>query len=146
MYIRIWNEFENFCSSYLDIEVARIPISISTLSVFLASLFQKGLAVATLSTYNSAIYVHKLNGVQDPTNSFFILKLLQGAKGSRVQVHTRLPITRSILHCMLVALPYICSSPFYQILYRSMFLLAFYGCLRVWEMTRNLGQVDSHCL
>jgi hypothetical protein len=27
-----------------------------------------------------------------------------------------------------------------------MFLLAFYGFLRVGEMTRNLGQVDSHCL
>ena len=82
----------------------------------------------------------------DPTTSFFILKLLQGAMGSRVQVDTRLPITRSILHRMLVALPYICSSPFYKISYRSMFLLAFYGFLRVGEMTRNLGQVDNHCL
>jgi hypothetical protein len=82
----------------------------------------------------------------DPTTSFFILKLLQGAKRSRVQVDTRLPITRSILHRMLVALPYICSSPFYKISYRSMFLLAFYGFLRVGEMTRNLGQVDNHCL
>ena len=64
MYIRIWNEYKNFFSSYLDIEDARIPISISSLSVFLASLFQKRLAAATLSTYNSAIdYVHKLNGV-----------------------------------------------------------------------------------
>ena len=68
MYIRIWNEYKNFFSSYLDIEDARIPISISSLSVFLASLFQKCLAAATLSTYNSAIgYVHKLNGVLDPT-------------------------------------------------------------------------------
>jgi hypothetical protein len=147
MYIIIWNEFKNFCSSYLDIATDRIPIYISTLSVFLASLFQKCLAAATLSTYSSAIgYVHKLNGVQDPTTSFFILKLPPDAKRSRVQVDTRLPITRSILHRMLVALPYICSSPFYQILYRSMFLLAFYGFLRVGEMTRNLGQVDSHCL
>ena len=72
MYIIIWNEFKTFCSSYLDIETDRIPIFISTLSVFLASLFQKCLAAATLSTYNSAIgYVHKLNGVQDPTTSFF---------------------------------------------------------------------------
>jgi hypothetical protein len=54
-------------------EDAKIPISISSLSVFLASLLQKRLAAATLSTYNSAIgYVHKLNGVLDPTTSFFI--------------------------------------------------------------------------
>jgi hypothetical protein len=81
--------------SYLDIETDRIPIFISTLSVFLASLFQKCLAAATLSAYNSAIgYVHKLNGVSDLTTSFFILKLLQDAKRSRVQVDARLPITR----------------------------------------------------
>ena len=39
------------------------------------------------AAHNSALsYWHKLNNVQDPTSSFFILKLLQGAKRRRIRL------------------------------------------------------------
>jgi hypothetical protein len=92
---------------------------------------EMGILASSISKYDEQKFINSLY-------IFFVdLANDESIKRSRVQVDARLPITRSILHRMLVALPYICSSPFYQILYRSMFLLAFYGFLRVGEMTRN---------
>ena len=147
LYSRIWSEFRNFCASHLQVQDAIIPVSISTLSLFLASLFMKGYAPSTLFTYNSAVsYMHKLNGLPDPGSSVFIQKMLQGAKKSRIQVDNRLPITKSILYRLVLALNKTCSLPYYQSLYKAMFVTAFFGLLRVGEITKNLNDKESHCL
>lgn len=147
LYNRVWAELTNFCASYLHVSEAELPITITTLSLFYAHLFNKGYAPATLCTFNSAIgYFHKINNVQDPASSFFISKMLHGAKRSRPQFDCRLPITRPILHRLLEALPHVCSLPYYQTLYCSMFLVAFYALLRIGQITRNQNQQNSHCL
>ena len=98
----------SFCSEKLDVKDANLPIAVSTLSLYLASLFSKGYAASTMITYNSAIgYFHKLNGMQDPASSELINKLLQGAKKSRIQVDSRLPITQSILHRLILLVAFL---------------------------------------
>jgi hypothetical protein len=45
----------------------KIPVSISTLALYLAYLHNKGYAGSTISSYNSAVgYYHKLENVADP--------------------------------------------------------------------------------
>lgn len=83
-------------------------------------------------TYNSAIsYMHTLNDLPDPASSVFIQKMLQGAKKSIIQVDNMLPITKSILFRFVLALNSTCGIPYYQKLYKVMFVLAFYALLRV---------------
>lgn len=75
LYNRIWSELRTFCASQLQVQDANIPVSFSTLSLFLSSLFVKGDAPSTMFTYDSAIsYMHKLNGLTDPASSVFIQK------------------------------------------------------------------------
>ena len=146
-YKKVWNEFTLFCSEKLLKSDANLPVSINTLSLFLASLFQKGYAPASICTYNSAIsYFHKLHNMQDPASSFFIVKMLHGARKTRPCFDSRLPITRSILQRLISALNHTCSNPYYQAMYKAMFSIAFYGFLRVGEITKNLGNNSSHCL
>lgn len=147
MYKRVWDELKCFCSAKLASEDANLPVSVATLSLFLASLFAKGYAPSTLTSYNSAIgYLHKLNGLEDPSSSVFIIKFLQGARKTRAHVDTRLPITISILHKLVAALNTIASNVYYKTLYQSMFLTAFYGLLRVGEMTTFPNDKTTHCL
>lgn len=105
MYKRIWQDFDKFCCVYLTPFEAEVPVSITTLSLYLAFIHQKGYAPATLFSYNSAIgYVHKIRNQADPSTSFLISKLLQGAKKSNSKVNGRLPITMSILKKWILAL------------------------------------------
>lgn len=142
-----WEEFTSFCKSYLSAEDANLPVSINSLSFFLAFLFSKGYAPATFSSYNSAIsYVHKLNNVQDPASSFFISKLLHGARKKRNHIDSRLPITKSILHRLVMALDHTCYNPYYQKLYKSMFVVAFHAFLRVGVQMFRWTQIDLSSL
>ena len=87
LYLKIWTDFNKCCVDHLSATDAVLPIPINTLSLYLASLLNRGYAPSTICKYNSALsYWHKLNNVQDPTSSFFILKLLQGAKRRRIRL------------------------------------------------------------
>ena len=93
MYERVWNDFQNiFFSDILSSQESVLPISMSTLSLYLVFLHDKGYSASTIASYNSAIirYYHKLGEFPDRTASFYITKLLQGAKRrclSLVRIH-----------------------------------------------------------
>ena len=55
MYNRIWEMFCGFCKSYLTVANSNLPVSITTLSLYLAHLHNKGLASSTISSYDSAV-------------------------------------------------------------------------------------------
>ena len=115
----------------------------------MAHLHNKGLASSTISSYDSAVVVfsHKLHYLVDPSNSFFILKLLQGIKKKNPSFDSRLPITLPILKKLVDILPVSCSSYYYSVLYKAMLLLAFYVFLRIGEITQNdQNESRNHCL
>ena len=104
-----------------------IPLFISYLS------FQK-LASSTIKSYLSAIsYVHKIKGLHDPTKSFLVEKL-STAFSRQQPLDIRLPITRPILHELLRSLSFSNSSASQRSLFSAMFLVAFYGLLRIGEL------------
>jgi hypothetical protein len=134
LYNKVWSELTNVCTLQLREQDSHPPISISTLSLFVAYLFDKGYAPSTMITYNSAIsYVHKLNGLNDPANSVFIQKMFQGAKKTRMRIDNRLQITKSILDSLVISVKSVCSVPYHQQLYKAMFLVAFFCFFKDWR-------------
>ena len=144
MYQRTWAQFVQFASAFNLSHT--LPISVPTLSLFLAHLVSKGLAASTISTYISAIgYVHKLNGLSDPTASFIVRKLLSACHKSAPRIDHRLPITKRLLGRLIKALKHTTCSYFDRLLYSAMFTLAFHAFLRIGEMTLN-GSTQNHNL
>ena len=122
--------------------VVSLPLDSSMLALFIGYLSNKGIKASTVSTHLSALaYVHKLFNIEGPTTSPFICRLIQGYHKTSASPDNRLPITIPILTKLVMSLSHVCDSQFDQILLRSMYLTAFFACLRIGEITiRGKGQ------
>ena len=145
-YQRSWALFSDFIKQY-DIQ-GNFPISITTLSLFIAFLAQRGYKPSTISSYVSAIgYMHKIQGIQDPTGAFLIIQLLKSLHKNNPSADTRLPIDKQVLDKLIWALPYVSRSRFEICLFASMFALAFHAFLRIGEITkRSIKEENLHLL
>ena len=134
-YGKVWNEYERFARSILEIPTA-LPILPFQAVLFFASLHQKGLAASTIRSAGSAIsFLHKLQGMPDTMGSFLITKFLQGLSNSTITHDVRLPITRAIFYRMLRTFPVMGFSLYKTALLRALYLTMFHGFLRVGEAT-----------
>ena len=121
-----------------------LPVPSLHIAFFVSSLFDQGYAPSTMATHLSAIAcVHKLNGFPDPTSTFLIQKAMQGARKSRGKADTRLPITFDILCKLVDALTLAGVSAWDQVMYRSMFFLAFFALARIGELCISAKNVDN---
>ena len=103
---------------------------------FIAHLFTQNYQPSTIASYISAIsFVHKLNDLADPTESFLIKKILKGAQNLRKSCDTRLPITKDILSKIVNALSFVIPEHFNRTLLKAMMTLAFYCFLRIGEIS-----------
>ena len=133
-YQRAWRVFQIFHQRFYKSSDFRLPLTSPQIALFISYLSASKLAPSTITSYLSAIsYVHKIKGLQDPTKSFLILKLLT-ALGRQRSTDVRLPITRPVLHELVGSLRYTNSSAFQRSLYSTMFLVAFYGFFRIGEL------------
>ena len=67
-------------------------------------MYDKQYASSTVSSYVSALgYTHLLLGFADPTKAFFVVQMLRGYHKLGSRLDSRLPITLSILHKLLVS-------------------------------------------
>ena len=124
-YQRAWAVFTRFRATYFHSAHPSLP----------SYLHACELAPTTVTSYLSAIsYVHKLQGLPDPSKTFVIQKLLTAVNRSR-SADIRLPITRSILHQLLGSLQHTNSSASQRTTLSAMFFVAFYAFFRVWELT-----------
>ena len=132
-YSRAWQLFHQYSNTY-GIPFT-LPVSVPTLSLYIAYLVSDNYAPSTVTSYISAIsYVHKIRGIADPTNAFIILKVLHSYRSSKPRVDCRLPITKAILHHIVEALNFTTLSIYKRKLFTAMFLLAFHAFLRIGEM------------
>lgn len=112
-----------------------IPVSINNVALFVSYLYQSKFAPSTISTYLSAIgYVHKILGFDDPTQSFLVQQLLQGAYKLRPSFDTRLPITIDILTRLIESVPVVVPSLYEQRLFQALFAFAFAAFARIGEL------------
>ena len=123
-----------------------MPVPPSTLQLFATHLHQAGYQTSTIRSYMSAIsFVHKISAYPDPTTDYCLLKLLQGSENSARAVSQKLkPVTASVLHQLVDAVPYCTQVGYLQHLYKSLFLLMFYACLRVGEAV--VSNTSAHTL
>lgn len=110
--------------------------------LFISYCFTNGRAASTISTYMAGLsFYHKLHSWADPLHIFVIRKLLEGCRRSRAHLDTRAPITYSLLTKVYDILPSICATSFELVLFRTLYVLAYYGLFRVSELisTRHGG-------
>ena len=134
-YSKVWNEYERFARSILEIPAA-LPILPFQAVLFFASLHQKGLAASTIRSAGSAIsFLHKLQGMPDTMGSFLVTKFLHRLSNSTIAHDVGLPITRAILYRMLRSFQVMGFSLYKTTLLRALYLTMFHGFLRVGEAT-----------
>ena len=140
LYRRAWTLFRE-CSSLLSTSnnvLITIPVSGSHVAVFVTYLHSEGYAPTSIISYVSAVgYLHRLLGLQDPTSGTLVQKLLAGAAKVHVPKPPRLPITILILHRMLVDIDSIIHVKYHRLLLKAMFTVAFFGLMRIGEVTMS---------
>ena len=138
LYKRAWNLFKH-CLAYIQgtqAAPASIPLSVNQVAIYVSFLHKHGYAATSIVSFTSAIgYVHRISNVSDPTSSLFIQKLLSATLKLRTTFDPRLPITLLILQQLVDCLPTTVSSFVHQKLLRAMFVVAFFGLMRVGEIT-----------
>ena len=99
-------------------------------------MFQRNYAASRANTYISALgYSHCLAGVHDPIKVFWVIEMLKGYGKLGSHLDTRMPITLPILRSILQQTPTICGSDYRRYLFTAMCTTAFFGFLRVGEVT-----------
>ncbi len=133
-YERRFAQFTNFVKTTLGTSNP-FPAHVRSVYSFIAHLFSLGYAPSTITSYLSAVaYFHKINDHPDPTSSFLIKKMVQGARKMRPTADIRAPITPSILHRLVESTSRTTDSYYNRLLISAMYLLAFHAFLRIGEI------------
>ncbi|XP_062608833.1 uncharacterized protein LOC134270615 [Saccostrea cucullata] len=115
-YQRMLNCYEQFCQEHFP-QSSVLPSTHIMIAHFISYLFIKNYQPSTIASFVSAIsYVHKINFKQDPTDSFFIKKVLKGVQNLRGSCDSRLPITKEILSKLISATEFVVHGLYNQLL------------------------------
>ena len=125
------------------------PVPVEILAQFIAYLSYKGLTASTVSTYISGLsHVHKMNGLHDSTKFFLISKMLEDMKRKNPQ-QSDIRASKSIglLKRLIKSLQHIRSSHYEAYMLSAAFSLAYFGILRVSEISlKNSSDESGHAL
>ena len=125
----------------------QLPCSHILVCNFISHLFQSGFQPSTILSHVSAIsYAHKLLNKPDPTHSFVVRKLLQGAQKLGKSADSRLPITQPILHKLIEGLSNTVANFNDMIMLTAIFLLAYSGFMRLGELVPRASEFNSKVL
>ena len=137
-YHYIWRSFNKFL-----IKLDTIPISWEQrILLFGVHLVDQGYQSTTLQSYVSAIKnILTTDGIELDHDKIMLGTLARVCKLSNDRIHIRLPIKACLLEVLLFELERLFSDenpqPYLESLYKAMFTLAFYGLLRVGEISRH---------
>ena len=142
-YHKVWDNLKKFGRNTLKISV-KLPVSQKNLGMYVTHLFKIGLKPNTVQSHVSAIsYFHKINGLSDPSHSFFISKLLRGIQKEVPTSDSRMPISKTLLMQLVTVLPDCTSTAYERMMLTAMFLSAYFLCLRVGEIAKS-SNVSKH--
>ena len=141
-YLRVWSLFISLASQYTRVY---LPLPMSHVMSFITTLYNRGLAAATITSYVSVLsFFNRLAGGPQLGNLFVVAKALEGARKSRPAKDNREPISISLLHTLVDKLPLVIAPASWAIIFQAMFLLMFHAFLRVGEVTlATNGSADN---
>ena len=86
------------------------------------------------------------NVIADKLSRFQLqdLQILAPPSPNHGSSDTRLPVTYSILQQLVRSLQYTCNSHFFRIVFKAMYLVAFYSFLRIGEITKTNSEVQNN--
>ena len=115
------------------------PIPLDHITQYIAFLSCIGFSPSSAKCHVSGLnFYSKLQNFDDFANSFVVRKMLEGMKRTKSRgTDTRLPITYELLSKIVGILPNICSSSYESKLFAAAFSIAFFGFLRVGEITHS---------
>ena len=123
------------------------PVSRTNLAGFITHLFAANYASSTiLSTVSAISFSHKIVGLGDPADNFYIKKLLAGVHKKSSTVDLRKPIDPGMLGHLAKASMYVIPDKFTQLCIAAMFMSAFHGFLRIGEITVRPGVPSEHVI
>ena len=133
-YFGIWRNFNSFV-----IKLDRKPkLWEDRICLYMAYLINKGLQSATIKSYYSAIkcVLREDNYLVDD-NKVLLTSLSKACRIKNDKVQTRLPIRKNLLEMLLfeVERRFGGNQPYLETLYKTLFLLAYYGLFRIGELT-----------
>ncbi|XP_070179533.1 uncharacterized protein [Littorina saxatilis] len=135
-YHRTWKFFMEF--HRLHEIMFEFPSAKIVLIRFVAFMHERKYASSSITSAVSAIsFVHKVVGADDPADSLFVRKMLQGCKRLSNPADARLPITLHILDKVVGASQKTMGNLYAQTRFKAMCTLAFHALLRVGEMTSS---------
>ena len=111
------------------------PVPIFDLAFFVSFCYQQGYSPSTVNTYMSPVsFVHKVQNLNDPIDSFVLKKILEGFKRFQSRKDLRAPITEDILVKIVESLPFICYNQYATIFGESSIRVPFItGCQSIRE-------------
>ena len=145
-YKRSWNRYKEYLAK--NNKLFSFPLSEIEIANFIAYLFELNYAPGTItSTISAMAFVHKMMNVEDPSDSFFVKKLMQGCRKTKASAKDgRLPITPSILDKILIASLTTISNQYECYRFHAMCSLAFHALLRIGEMTESQNNLTLDCI
>lgn len=135
--------FSNFRRSFGIEEIW--PPTIDHLINYVAYLSKTGYSAKTARTYLSGVnYKMKINNWYDYSESFILEKMLSGMHRLNKRSDSRKPITIDILTQIIPKLQYVCSSSYETQMFKAAFCLAFFGFMRIGEISYISRATDNH--
>ena len=136
------SSFQSFLTHY---HVAHhLPVPPIFVALFVAYLHKKNLAYRTIvSTLSAISYIHRCHDLPEPNDNFLVKNSLRGIKNLGTVPDARMPVSLDLLDKLCASVQHVCTSPWIQILFQSMYLLAFFAFIRVGEMTLSHGRIQN---
>ena len=139
-YHGVWRNFNKFL---FRLDYQRCSWEKHT-SLFSAYLVDQGVQSSTLKSYFTVIKsVLKTDGYPWNDEKVLLNILTRSCRLQNNSVKTRLPIHKRLLEAILFeAERYFSTQPYLQIMYKMLFALAYYGLMRIGEL--SVSQCDTH--
>ena len=110
--------------------------------LYAAALVDEGVQSSTLKSYISVIRaILRADNYRWDDQKIEITMVTKACHLKNNRVYSRLPILKGLLEIILFELErYFLNQPYLELLYKSLFVLAYYGMMRIGELTKACTQ------
>lgn len=136
-YTKVWQEWKDLLKEVGDGSPAELGVDL--LLYFIGRNFEAGVSASYMSRKLAGLaFMFQLTGQQDVTKVFKVRRAMRGYRVGRAAADKRRPVSFAVLGVVVDQLGKVCVSEYERVLFRAVFVLAFFGAFRVGELvSRN---------